>query len=115
MAELGKLELVYEYLDAESQPIRCDLTNCRIGSFLIEQAGLKTYIAACPTCKFAGDLDTVFNPAEPRHTPGAPEDFKIAAARILTAGSAPSINVIRPTRPETAVMIDEYAAVEASA
>jgi len=93
--------------------ITCGDINCAIGFYVVEKTagdgftGIE-YAPACPTCEFSGALGDVFNDQEPRFIPGAPECFKRAAALIMSQNSV--MEAIRIGRPDTAALIDQYAA-----
>lgn len=106
----GQWQFNFDFLDGDKQPIKCDRSDCTIGSYILEisNTGISTG-PACATCEFKADLGDVFNPDEPRYKPGAPEDYKTAAARILLNKYTHSpVNGIRLGRPDTWAMIDAY-------
>lgn len=112
-AQPDKWELDHEFEDADGVPIGCGRADCKLGSYVIERTSYGTsYAPACTTCGFTGDLDNVFNPDEPRYEPGAPEDYKRGAARVLATDPDSPIDAIQTGRPDTAAMIDTYAAID---
>lgn len=114
IAPASEWQLEHVFKDVDGKRITCGRLDCSIGSYaLMGEEGSMLTGPACTTCDFTGDLGDVFNPDEPRFEPGAPESFKIGAALVMTRKPDTSIDVIRMCRPETGVMIDEYAAQEA--
>ena len=105
-------ELEYCFTDESGERITCDRDTCELGSYIVGRTiSSVSYSPACTTCEFSGGLDAVFNEAEPKFKEGAPEDFKVGAARALTRDpGSPLETAIRIGRPDTAAMIDQYAA-----
>ena len=108
---VSEWELDHEFTNKDGEKITCGERACALGSYVLSTEGSGTlYGPACTTCEFNGGLGDVFNDAEPRFEPGAPENFKRGAAKVLTDGVHTPIDAIRTGRPNTAVMIDAYAA-----
>ncbi len=103
-------KLDHKFKDAEDSTIDCGRDDCSLGSYTIENTGHGELRApACVTCEFSGTCSDVFNADEPRFEPGAPEDFKRGAARVLIHGVYSPLDAIKAGRPKTAQMIEEYA------
>lgn len=104
--------LDHTFEDTEGKQINCGREDCTLGSYVVAKEALSTqYSPACKTCEFAGGCGDVFNADEPRFEPGAPEDFKRGAARVMINGTHSPMWAIRMGRPDTAQMIDDYASM----
>lgn len=110
-ADASKWKLDHVFENGEGERLTCDQSDCAIGSYVVDDDSIGTlYAPACTTCEFSAGLGDVFNSDEPRFSAGAPENFKRAAALILTHKDGSPIDAIRIGRPDTAAMIDTYAA-----
>ena len=98
------------FINGEGKPILCDREGCRLGTYIVPEVGGAAVFPACTNCEFAASLGDVFNEAEPRFVPDAPEDFKVGAARVFdrNVDAARLAEVIRQGRPDTWEMIKDY-------
>lgn len=101
----------YQFEDSSGNPIDCGRDDCALGSYVISIIEERSDYSspACTTCDFSGSCAEVFNADEERFEPGAPEDFKRGAARVMMNDSHSPIKVIQKFRPDTARMIEDYA------
>ena len=105
-------KLRYLFEDANGNPILGSEQDCAIGSYTLSKDGSSELTGpACATCKFNGGLGDIFNPDEERFEPGASECYKKAAAAILTQMLDSPMGIIQDFRPETAEIIESYAAL----
>ena len=110
MTNRSNWELDYTYADENDRPIKCDNRACALGCYIIERLAHGTSRApACTTCEFSADLTEVFDPKEPRYEPGAPEDFKLGAARVLAADEH-SMEILGIGRHGVVAAIEAYTA-----
>lgn len=111
-----KWQLWSEFTADTGLPIKCDRENCSLGVYVLRSCVEEGTVIeedrapACKTCEFNGSLGDVFNPNEPRFKEGAPEDFKVGAARVLSEQRV--MDIIRRYRPQTATIIDLYASID---
>lgn len=101
-----------QYKDGEGNPIDCGKDDCTLGfySIVMDDQGSEFWSPACTTCEFSGACGDVFNADEERFESDAPEDFKRGAARVMINAADTSIEIIQRYRPDTAQMIEDYAA-----
>ncbi|MBP7807276.1 hypothetical protein KA047_02155 [Candidatus Saccharibacteria bacterium] len=107
---VSEWKLDHPFEDKAGNRITCDKdAECTMGWYIIEEyASGEVGSPACQTCDFSTSLTCVFNPNEANYDPGASEDFKLAAARVMMDSfSDTALEVMRFARPDTIAAMEQ--------
>ncbi len=111
---ISEWKLDHAFEDKAGERITCDKDEeCTMGWYIIEErADGELYGVACQTCDFSASLTCVFNPEdEASYEPGASDDFKLAAARVMMGSfSETALEVLRFARPNTITAMEQIIA-----